>query len=64
MLRRELDFVRAGAATLCPLLDSRRLMYLSLAGRHGWPTVQRLCLPVPLGIRVPQWALVDVTVRC
>jgi hypothetical protein len=64
-------------------------MYLSSAGRHGWPAAQRprlprrefivaadnlLCLtlrltrsfpnPVPSGIRVPHWSILDVTVRC
>ena len=77
------------AVTLCPLFNLRWLMYLSIAGRSGWPTAQRLCLPgreflekaenllqfilkfarrfpnpVPSGIRVPQWSLIDVTVRC
>ena len=33
------------AVTLCRLLNSRRLMYLSLAGRIGCITAQSICLP-------------------
>jgi hypothetical protein len=33
------------AVTLCPLFNLQWLMYLSIAGRNGGPTAQRLCLP-------------------
>jgi hypothetical protein len=71
------------------VLFSTQLMYLSLVGRNGRTSAQRLCLHrsefpvaadnlsrltfslvrrfpnlVPSGVRVPQWALIDVTVRC
>ena len=37
--------VGLSAVTLCPLLNSQRLMYLFLAGRTGCITAQSICLP-------------------
>jgi hypothetical protein len=39
---KEGDMLRA--VTFCPS-QPQWLMYLSLAGRHGWPAAQRHCLP-------------------